>query len=399
MASNLVWYVSICVEVCVALKGIAIWILGFFSFLAGLNAVSAVIMWADLGPTGTFTPSLLGGLTGAIPVYVYLLVSVLVTLAFLGATSHMVVSQLSVGDQIGVINEKANRLAAGQESQQNVLEGVKARVFLVDESLERARIELSNGVVHQGNAIQQSLEKGHQAQQKTLDGVQGRVFLVEESIKGVKKGLGEQTEAIKGVNANVADVAPKLADVRETVARQLGIVESTLTELETSDKKTVAAIAKQRDEIAEIKLKLERLESELFKPEPLLTSQSNVEAIKGIGTGKGAELKEIGITNVGDLIMADPKVVAEKMGSSEKTVEKLQGRAQLSMIPKMKDKDLSLLEELDIVDRKSLAEQDPIELGKKINAIFKVNLAKGKVTEADKPTIEEIDSWVRFVRA
>jgi len=141
------------------------------------------------------------------------------------------------------------------------------------------------------------------------------------------------------------------------------------------------------------------LERDLFRPSPLLTSQNNVEDVKGIGPGKGTELKEIGITNVGDLIMADPKVVAEKMGSTEKTVEKLQGRAQLLMVPGMKEKDLLLLEDLDIVDRKSLADQDPIELGKKINAVFKVNLAKGKIGEADKPTIEEIESWVRFSRA
>jgi predicted RecB family nuclease len=97
--------------------------------------------------------------------------------------------------------------------------------------------------------------------------------------------------------------------------------------------------------------------------------------------------------------MADPKAVAEKTGASENTVGKLQGRAQLSLIPGMKDKDLTLLEELDITDRKSLAAQDPIELGKKMNAIFKVNLARGKVSEADKPTIEEIDSWVKFVKS
>jgi len=65
----------------------------------------------------------------------------------------------------------------------------------------------------------------------------------------------------------------------------------------------------------------------------------------------------------------------------------------------LKEKDLFLLEELDILDRRTLAEQDPIDLSKKMNAIFKVNVAKGKVSEDDKPTIEEIDSWVKFVKS
>jgi hypothetical protein len=57
------------------------------------------------------------------------------------------------------------------------------------------------------------------------------------------------------------------------------------------------------------------------------------------------------------------------------------------------------LEELDILDRRTLAEQDPIDLSKKMNAIFKVSVAKGKVSEGDKPTIEEIDTWVKFVKS
>ena len=372
-----------------SLKGIAIWILGFFSFLAAASVINAVIMWFNKGPSGTFTPYLLGGVTGPVPVYAYLIISVLVTLVFFGVTADRVVNELSVADQIGVINEKANRLQAGQESQRTVLEGVQAKVFLLDESLENARQEFSRQIIEQGDAIKKSSEVGHQAQQKILNGVEGRVFLLDESMKGVKKGLNEQAETIKGVNTNLVErVCPQIAGVKEDLAQ-----------LEQRDKRTEAAHTKQRDEIKEIRLKLERLESALVTPKTLLTSQSNVEDVKGIGPGKGAELKEIGITNAGDLIMADPKAVAEKTGASENTVGKWQGRAQLSLIPGMKDKDLTLLEELDITDRKSLATQDPIELGKKINAIFKVNLAKGKVSEADKPTIEEIDSWVKFVKS
>ncbi len=356
-------------------------------------------MWFNLGPEGTFTPYLLGGLTGPIQVYVYFLFSVIVMVAFLGATSHKVVTDLVNTDQINAINGKTDRLEAGQQSQQKVLEGVQAKVVLVDESLERTRKEFSKKLGEQGDAITQSLESGHQTQQKMLDGVQGQMFLLDDGLKGVKKGLNEQAELIKGVNANLVDnFGAQLADIKEAVAKQLGETENALAQVKRREKKTEAAIAKQGDGIAEIALKLEKLEGELVKPKPLLTSQSNVEDVKGIGPGKGTELKEMGIMNAGDLIMADPKVLAAKMGSSEKTVEKLQGRAQLSMVPGLNEKGLFLLEELDIMDRKSLAEQDLIELSKKMNAIFKVNLAKGKVLEADKPTIEEIDSWVKFAR-
>jgi hypothetical protein len=381
------------------LKGIAIWVLGFLTLLSAANVVNAVIMWFNLGPEGTFTPYPLGSVIATFPVYAYFLISVLITVAFLGVTTHMAVGELSNTEQIKAITERMTRFESGQLSQQKTLDGVKAKMFLVDESLERTRKELSNGLTEQGNDVKQSVEKGHQTQQKMLDGVQGRVFLLDESLKGVKKELNDQTDVMKNVNANLVDkVGPQLAEIRETSTKQLKEMESALEKIQQGDKKTASTVAKQADEIAEIRLKLEKLEAELIKPKPLLTSQSSVEDVKGIGPGKGTELREIGITNAGELIMADTKLVADRMGSSEKTVEKLQGRAQLAMTPGLKEKDLFLLEELDITDRKSLAEQDPIDLSKKINAVFKVNVAKGKVSEGDRPTIEEIASWVKFVR-
>ena len=187
--------------------------------------------------------------------------------------------------------------------------------------------------------------------------------------------------------------------IRGVVAKELVEVDNTLAQLKQRDKKTMEVVAKQMNEIASIKLKLEKLERELAKPKQLLTSQSNVKNVKGIGPRKWAELKEIGIITAGELVMADPKAIAEKMGSSAKTVERLQGRAQLSMVPSLKEKDIFLLQELGIIDRKNLAEQDPVELSRKINAIFRVNLARGKVAEANKPNFEEIHSWVKFAKA
>jgi chromosome segregation ATPase len=377
------------------LKGIIIWILGFFSFLAASNVINAVIMWFSLGAEGTFTPSLLGGLTGPIPVYVYLLISVIATLAFLGATSHMLVREFSTTDQISALAENVNRLETSQQAQQRTLDNLQDKMLAIEGSLERTRNELSKSLSEQGDAVKQSLETSHEAHQKLLETLQNQAVSLDESLTAVKKGLGGHTKEIKEVSANLAQFGPQVADVKETVTKQLGEMGTALAQHEQRQKRTAATITKQRTEIAEIKLKLEKIEEELAKPQPLLTSQSNVEEVNGIGPKKGTALKEIEIANVGEFIMADPKVAAEKMGASEKTVEKLQKRAQLSMVPGLKDTDIFLLEEAGITDRKSLAEQDPIELSKKINAIFKTNVEKKKVSEEDKPTIEEIDSWVK----
>jgi hypothetical protein len=381
------------------LKGKAIWILGLLAFLAGANVINSVIMWFEIGPEATFTPYLFGSLIGEIPNYVYFLVSLIAFVVFLGATSHKVVDDISNTDQINAIVENVDRLEAGQQSQQKLLEGVQAKVFLVDEGLERTRKDFSKALAEQGESIAKSLDSGHQAQRKALDSVQGQVFLLDESLKSIKKELGAQAEIVKGTNATLVDTfGPQLADMQATLAKQIGETENALAQVKRSEKRTSATIKKQQDQIAEITLKLEQLVSVLATPKPMLTSKSSIEDVKGIGPGRGTELKEMGITNAGELVMADTKILAGRMGSSEKTVEKLQGRAQLSMVPGLNEKSLLLLEELDVIDRKSLAEQDPIELSKKINAVFKINLDKGKVLESDLPTIEEIDSWIKFAK-
>ena len=429
------------------MKGIYIWILGFLSLLSAANVVNATILWFSTGPTSTFNPYLLGGL--AFPVYIYALISILVTLVLLAGTSHMVVSKLSVIDQVTTLNEKTSslqikqeaqqrnlvdlqekisnvdenvartgsklsdefssqvdalkktweagnrvidnktsRLQAGQESQQEVLMNVQSKMSEVDENIELASKKLTDEFSIQGEAIKQIVEAKDQNQQKLLEGLQGRMLFVDESLNDFEKKLGEQTELMKTLDSTSANA----------VNSQLNIVKDTLTKLESEDKKRLTAIEKQRNEINEIKQKLERLEASLLSPESILKSNSDVEDVKGIGPNKAAELKNIGITNASDLIMADPKVLSKAMGSTEKTVEKLQGRAQLQMIPGIKEKDLLLLEDLDITDRKKLSTQDPMDLGKKINAIFKINLAKGKVAENDRPTIEDLDSWIKFTK-
>jgi len=189
-----------------------------------------------------------------------------------------------------------------------------------------------------------------------------------------------------------------LADVKDDLTRQVAKMGNAVERQENRNIKSAKAILKQEGEIADISLKLEKLEADFVKPKPQLTSQDKVEDVRGIGETTGNELREMEITNVGELILTDPAVIAEKTEMSEKTVEKLQGRAQLAMVPGVKEKDSVLLEEAGVTNRKELASQDPFELGRRINEIVKVYVEEGKISEAEKPTLEEIDSWIRFAK-
>ena len=375
------------------MQGKAIWILGFFSFLSGLTAIHAIVLAADpgIGIEGTYQPWLIGSLTGGIPVYVYLLISVIATFIFLGATAVRTVTELSSKDLLNEINAKANTLESGQKLQQKVLESLQARVFLVDESLDSMKKDVAKAFSKQGEELKQV----HANLVNRFD------TKLADAKDGITKQLSEQEEELKQVHTDLVNSFDnKLAAVQEGMAKQLARIENTMARNEQRNRKSAKAILKQMREIGDIRLKVEKLEDELAKmPRPQLTSQSTPEEVRGIGETTGNELREMGITNVEELVLTEPAVIAEKTGMSEKMVEKLQGRAQIAMVPGVKEKDMVLLEEAGVTNRQELANQDPLELGRKINAVFKVYVEEGKISEAEKPTIEEIYSWVKFAKA
>jgi hypothetical protein len=360
-----------------------------------LNAIIAAVLALDIGLNSTFQPYLIGSLTGGVPVYVYLISSIIAALAFLGGTAHRVVSELSSKDLLHEVISKVNTLESGQKIQQSLLESLKARVFLVDESLNATRKEMAKKFSDQDKAIKQV----HGSLVNKLD--KGLADVKTGIGKQVSQGFGEQTEMLKDLQSSLTErIDTRIAEVNDAVARQLAKIEGDMQKQAQRVRKSADAIDKQEGEIADIKVTLAELEEAVVKPpEPQLTSQSKPEDVRGIGENTGNELREMGVTNVGELVTTEPSAIAAKTDMSEKMVEKLQGRAQLAMVPGVSEKDLILLEEAGVMNRKDLASQDPFELGKKINAVFKTLVEEGKMSEAEKPSVEEVDSWIRFAKA
>lgn len=151
---------------------------------------------------------------------------------------------------------------------------------------------------------------------------------------------------------------------------------------------------KQREQIGEIIERVERLEEDLL-PQPILTSRSKPEEIKGVGPRLGEELRNLGITKVADLLTADSRLVAEETRASRDAVQHFQAIAQLSIIPGISQDHAELLEEVGITTRTQLATQEPLRLSQKLETITKTYIEEGKLDESEKPTVEEIVSWIR----
>ena len=372
------------------MRGKAIWTLGFFSFLAGLNTIVAVILSTSQGIESTFQPYLISTYIGGLPVYAYLIASILATLLFLGGTVSKIVTELSNIPVLQQINAKANKLEQGQKLQLADLKNLKGSVFVVATNLESTKKEITKMFNEQDNeikAVQTSL--ANKINKKSTE-------MKSELEKQLTESFAEQAEMLKQFHTSITNrFTSESTEMKVELENQLVHIDDAMKKQDQSAKKTAKNISKQKIEITNIQTKLTKIENEFVKPEPQLTSKSNPEKVRGIGPTTMNELKEMGIITVGQLIMEDPQVIAEKTSTSQKTAQKLQGIAQLSMVPGVAEKDIILLEEAKITNRKELANQDPIELSKKINKVFKIQLEEGKIQETEKPTIEEIQSWIK----
>jgi predicted flap endonuclease-1-like 5' DNA nuclease len=375
------------------LRGKAIWILGFFTFLSALNAITAIVLSINIGIQTNFQPYLIGGLTGAIPVYVYLVASILATLFFLAATSHKIVKDLTDTELLNEINQRAGLLQDGQTLLESNQKEQKRTIFIIKQNLDQTKKQISNSFVEQEkvqNKIREELVNTIKDES---------VNITIKNRKNLKDKFIKQEETLAELHSSLTTrLEGELANIKAQIGTQLQKLQNTLQESEKIVKKNTKTITNQKSDIAEIKEKIIKLEEEFVKPKAQLTSQSNPEEIRGIGPNINNELKEMGINSVDELILADPRLIAKKTSISEKMALKLQGIAQLSLIPSLQEKDIILLEEIGITNQQELANQKPIDIGRNINKVLKGLINSGKIVEEEKPTIEEIRSWIKFAK-
>ena len=69
------------------------------------------------------------------------------------------------------------------------------------------------------------------------------------------------------------------------------------------------------------------------------------------------------------------------------------------MIPSVDENDAELLVEAGVTSRKELAAQDLVPLSRKIGEVAKTYIEEGKMPEDEKPTIEEISSWIKMAKS
>ncbi|MEA2089791.1 MAG: DUF4332 domain-containing protein [Thermoproteota archaeon] len=341
-------------------RGIIVWILSSIAFLTAVNAFNAVRLWETKSLEDALRISLpIPGLEHVcthVNVLTYLWISIITTIVFIGLTAVVAYRELPPNP---------------------------ALLTKVDDIEEE--ITANTNIIRSTNAsLLRELNENKKDREKFFKDVAAHLKKTRKETLGT---LESHRKIMQKVNANLEDTR---RDVQETLGKQ----GEELEEVRRLSRKTAATVKKQSKDLAKITDRVEKIEKELM-PQPLLTSQDKLEKIKGIGPQLGKELRTMRIANVGELVLGDARTIAEKTRVSREMAEHLQTTAQLLMIPGVSGTDVELLEEAGITTKKNLASQDPIQLGRKIDDIVKVYVKKGKISESEKPTLEEISFWIK----
>ena len=322
-------------------KGLAVWIFGFFTILAFVNVFNSAMMWMQNGDAFLFTPYLIGQFIGPLQVTQYFWISIAVGFLFSGCMTFT---------------------AFWKQNEIEITNALKGQRTALDKFFEVYRTNL----------------KSHELLKSHID------ITAQQNQKRLRDFIGDLGMQLSG------------AIKRETFAKKLDRFIKTNAKQEETNTARVEQFSKTietlQHDFADMRKGFQSLENAILSPLSKLTVESSPKEIVGIGPRIAKELENIGITNVGDFLFTDPAIIDGNTHLSLDQVERLQGTAQLLMIPGIDDTDIELFQKMGVTNRKELAVQDPFEFNiRLLNTYAK----SGQHLKYKKPRFEEVLSWVR----
>jgi len=352
----------------VAKRGITVWISAFATFLAILSSFAMVILLVNEGAGSIVRPYILGSICGDLSVEAYLWISVTITFIFLGITCIIAYrKQPPKPEIVKMFLKVGGNLAALRKAQ------------------EASITEMAD-----------QMEYERKVNHKFFNKVNSNF---EETNKETLALLAEQRKTIKKARLDmISTIEKKTDETGEKLSADLKKQETVMIGVKRLSEQGTTALKNQRAELEDIKLRLGRIEGNMVPTQAKLKSLDEAEDIKGIGPALGKELSGLGITSVGEFLTTDPIIIGEKTRVSQEMAENLQAMAQLMMIPGVDANDAEILIDAGIKSRRELADQDLIQLSRKVGEIAKIYVDQGKISKDEYPTIEEISSWIRMAR-
>ncbi len=352
---------------------LTVWVLSFLTLLAILVDFSIVGYWVSEGPEFVLRPYLIGDAInmyiGGGSVFSYFCISVAVTSILLLLTCFVLIEKPADMTTIKMLGEV-------QVSQGHTQETMLQKIQELDQSYTTIEEEITRNHGNLSLELKKIRTNLKDAQKETLD-------LLAKKNEKTQRNMASAVET--NLNKIRKEMLGKFDKQGEKMRKLAGL------------RQGLAIIEKEKAELEVIRAKLEQLEEKLSPPRPILTSQDNIEKIKGIGPILSKKFKNFGIKNIGELVSTDPTIIHEKTNVSQNMTEHFQATAQLLMIPTVSEKDAEILLEAGINSRQDLSEQNLAQLSRKIGDISRT-LTKENRISGEAPTIEEMSSWIRMAK-
>lgn len=329
-------------------KAFAIWILIIFAFLTVLSTLHAWILWQTEGV------NMITILSFPMEVTTYFTAALIATFFFLGAICFVVFHRDS-------LDLPLFQLSRDFEEKLHVKsEEIKSST---DEAITKLGLR------------EYQLKETLQALQKKLE---------ELEIK-LKESMAGHGKILEATQKKLMEMEYKI-DKGQVINKELPVLRKKLQAIET--------VEKDLKSIQEIVSKLD------LCPKPYITSTADLSVLGGkiLKPNTVEQLKQSGMVRVEDLILKSPVEIALTNAMSENEAKSLQSVIQLLMVPGIHHEDAVLLLKSGVNSKQELALQDTFSLGARVAKTAELYVQEGKITENERPTLEEIASWIKLAK-
>ena len=189
-------------------RGVAVWILGFLTFLAGLNALNAVVIWADKGSDFAFKPYLIGDISGEMQAATYFWISVTTTFFILGLTAVAAYRRLPPDPKM---LDMLARIEENMATNTATLQSVQLGLFQRLEQNKRSLETLSNSVDTNLDNLRREMRSMLKDQEKSIQELRSDLSsAIEAGLKNTRKVMASTTEKQAKATEKVHDELSEL---------------------------------------------------------------------------------------------------------------------------------------------------------------------------------------------